>query len=175
MAIVDGTVAGDGAGPRTMIPKIKNTILAGYDQVSVDAVVAKIMGFEPMEFPFIKIAHDEGLGCGDIDQIEIVDPNGNEVDISHIDWKFSVGRSPVVWGDQQVRKGKLKFLEPLMHTWLFEIGPVQMSAVYHDFFWINTIGAKRIRDYNKTNWGKLFKEYRTENSVGETLNIIRKE
>ncbi|MHA1584375.1 MAG: DUF362 domain-containing protein, partial [Promethearchaeota archaeon] len=44
MAIVDGTVAGDGAGPRCMVPKIKNYIMCGYDQVAVDATAAKIMG-----------------------------------------------------------------------------------------------------------------------------------
>jgi hypothetical protein len=133
------------------------------------------MGFEPLDFPFIKLAHDEGLGCGDVDQIEVLNENGEEIDLSKINWGFKVGRSPVVWGDQQVRKGKLKFLEPLLHTWLFEVGPVQMSAVYHDFFWINTIGKRRIKEYNKTPWGKLFKKYSSSNLKDHKLNLIRSE
>ena len=44
LAVVDGTVCGDGAGPRTMIPRIKNYLLAGYDQVAVDAVVSHMLG-----------------------------------------------------------------------------------------------------------------------------------
>ena len=72
MAVVDGTVCGDGAGPRTMIPRIKNYLLAGYDQVAVDAVVAKMLGFEPLKLPAIKLAHEEGLGCGDFEDIEII-------------------------------------------------------------------------------------------------------
>ncbi|HDZ18701.1 MAG TPA: DUF362 domain-containing protein, partial [archaeon] len=64
LAIVDGTVCGDGAGPRTMIPKIKNYLIAGYDQVAVDTVVAKILGFDPLKLPAIRLAHDEGIGCG---------------------------------------------------------------------------------------------------------------
>ena len=59
-SVVDGTVCGDGAGPRTMIPRIKNYIIAGYDQVAVDAVVARMFGFQPLDLPAIKLAHDEG-------------------------------------------------------------------------------------------------------------------
>ena len=47
-AVMDGTVCGDGAGPRTMIPKIENYILAGNDQVAIDAISAKMMGFDPI-------------------------------------------------------------------------------------------------------------------------------
>ncbi|MBD3350451.1 MAG: DUF362 domain-containing protein, partial [Candidatus Lokiarchaeota archaeon] len=175
LAVVDGTVAGDGAGPRCMVPKIKNTIMAGYDQVAVDAVAAKIMGFEPLKLPFIELAHEDGLGCGDIDQIEVLNTDGEEININNIDWGFKVNRSLVIWGDQQVRKGKLKFLEPLMHTWLFEIGPVQLSKIYHDLFWINTVGKKRINEYNKTGWGKLFKQYPSKVANGQRLNRIRPE
>jgi uncharacterized protein (DUF362 family) len=169
-AVVDGTVAGDGAGPRCMIPRIKNTLMAGYDQVAVDAMAAKIMGFDPLKLPSIKMAHDEGLGCGDPDQIEIVGD-----DVSQENWHFKVERSIVIWGDQQVRKGKLKFLEPLMHTFLFEIGPVQLSAIYHDLFWYNTIGKQRIKEYNKTEWGHLFQQYPSEVAPGQRLNLIRPE
>ncbi|MBN1216644.1 MAG: DUF362 domain-containing protein [Candidatus Lokiarchaeota archaeon] len=154
MAIVDGTVCGDGAGPRTMIPRIKNYLLAGYDQVAVDTVVAKMLGFDPLKLPAIKLAHDEGLGCGDFDQIEII-----EEDISNINWKFSVKRSIVIWGDQMVRKGKLSFLEPLMHNKLFMRLPILGSLIYHDMFWYPTIGKKRIREFMKTDWGKTFQNY----------------
>jgi len=46
--VMDGTVCGDGAGPRTMVPCIKNLILAGGDSLAIDAVAAKMMGFDPM-------------------------------------------------------------------------------------------------------------------------------
>jgi uncharacterized protein (DUF362 family) len=170
MAIVDGTVAGDGAGPRCMIPKIKNYIMLGYDQVAVDATAAKIMGFDPMSMPFIRLCHDGGLGVGDTDQIDYVGE-----DISNVDWEFKVKRTLVVWGDQMVRKGKLKFIEPLMHTFLFNLGPVMLSAVYHDLFWYNTVGKQRITKYNKTAWGQLFKSYPSKVPRTQRLNLIRKE
>lgn len=154
MAIVDGTVCGDGAGPRTMIPRIKNYILAGYDQVAVDTVVAKMLGFDPMKLPAIKMAHDEGLGCGDFDQIEIIGE-----DVTDVNWNFKVKRSMVIWGDQQVRKGKLSFFEPLLHNKLFFSLPILGSLIYHDMLWYPTVGKRIIRDFMKTEWGKLFSDY----------------
>ncbi|MBN2155307.1 MAG: DUF362 domain-containing protein [Candidatus Lokiarchaeota archaeon] len=172
MAIVDGTVAGDGAGPRCLIPRIKNTILAGYDQVAVDAVVAKLMGFDPMKLPFIKIAHDMGLGCGDVDQIEIIGE-----DIRGENWGFKAKRSLVIWADQQVRKGRLRFLKEIMmyNRIVFNLLTVNMSGIYHDVVWYNTIGKYRIFRYNKTEWGKLFKSYSSVPLPNHILNTIRHE
>jgi len=157
MAIIDGTVCGDGAGPRTMIPRIKNYLLAGYDQVAVDAVVAKMLGFDPLNLPAIKLAHDEGLGCGDFKQIEIIGE-----DLSEVDWNFKVKRSLVIWGDQMVRKGKLSFLNPMMHNKLFMALPILGSLVFHDLMWYPTIGKKRIKKFMKTSWGKMFQNYPTK-------------
>ncbi len=154
MAVVDGTVCGDGAGPRTMIPRIKNYILAGYDQVAVDTVVAKMMGFEPLKLPAIKLAHDEGLGCGDFDQIELIGE-----DVSNINWHFNVKRSLVIWGDQMVRKGSLQFLNPLMRNKLFMAMPIMGSLIYHDMLWYPTIGKKRVNDFFETDWGRKFLSY----------------
>ncbi|MFX0034959.1 MAG: DUF362 domain-containing protein [Candidatus Hermodarchaeota archaeon] len=154
LAIVDGTVCGDGAGPRTMVPRIKNYILAGYDQVAVDTVVAKMMGFEPLKLPSINIAHDEGLGCGDFNQIEILGE-----DIPNINWNFKVKRSLVIWGDQMVRKGFLQFLYPLFRNELFFLGPTFASMIYHDMIWYPTIGKRRIKKFFQTEWGKLFLSY----------------
>ena len=71
-AVMDGTFAGDGPGPRCMIPRVKNVILASADQVAIDAVAAKLMGMDPLSIKFIRLAHELGLGCGDPRDIEIV-------------------------------------------------------------------------------------------------------
>jgi len=154
LSVVDGTVCGDGAGPRTMIPRIKNYLLAGYDQVAVDTVVARMFGFKPLELPAIKLAHDEGLGCGDFDQIEIIGE-----DVSNINWNFKVKRSLVIWGDQMVRKGQLHFLYPLFRSELFFLIPTYASMIYHDMLWYPLIGKKRIKKFHQTEWGKMFKAY----------------
>ncbi len=167
-AVVDGTVCGDGAGPRTMIPRIKNFLLAGYDQVAVDTVVARMMGFDPLKLPFIRIAHEMGLGTGDFDQIEVVGE-----DVSQENWKFHVSRSVVIWGDQAVRKGRLKVLEPILYNeFLFNLGPRMLSEIYHDFYWYNTTGRTRIDAFMKTEWGKLFQSYPHDFDV-RTLNSLK--
>ena len=71
-AVMDGTFAGDGPGPRCMDPQVKNVMLASSDQVAIDAVAAKLMGFDPMELRYLRLAHDAGLGCADPANIRIV-------------------------------------------------------------------------------------------------------
>ena len=50
----------------------KNVILASADQVAIDAVAAKLMGFDPMSIKYIRLAHEAGLGVGRPEEIEIV-------------------------------------------------------------------------------------------------------
>lgn len=153
-AVMDGTVCGDGAGPRTMIPKIKNFILASADSVAIDAVAAKMMGYDPMEIPYLRICDEMNLGVANPENIEILGE-----DISNINFGFTTKKSFVIWGDQMLRKGFLRFLEkPLLHSPLVVWAPFA-SNLYHDFLWYPTIGRKRIREFTKTTWGSLFDRY----------------
>lgn len=153
-AVMDGTVAGDGAGPRTMFPKVQNVILASADSVAIDAVAAKLMGFDPMEIPYLRMATEMGLGEGRIDNIEITGD-----DISRVNFNFRTRKSLVIWGDQMLRLGPLRFLEKLLlHSPLVVWAPFA-SNVYHDYLWYPTVGAKRIREFSGTSWGALFEEY----------------
>jgi len=152
--VMDGTVCGNGAGPRTMLPEIKNIILASGDSLAIDAVAAKIMGFEPMEIPYIRMAHERGLGVGDLREVEIAGE-----DISEMNFGFKTRRSLVIWGDQMIRRGFLRpFERLLLHSPLVFWAPFA-SNVYHDLMWYPTIGRKRIRRFMKTEWGALWKKY----------------
>jgi uncharacterized protein (DUF362 family) len=152
--VMDGTVCGDGAGPRTMIPCVKNLILASGDSVAIDSVAARLMGFDPMTIPYIRMAHERGLGVGDPAEIEVAGE-----DISGIDFGFRTRRSLVIWGDQMIRKGFLRSLEKiLLHSPLVVWAPFA-SNVYHDLMWYPTIGRRRIRRFLATDWGALWKSY----------------
>src|ERR1700689_5196897 len=99
-AVMDGTFAGDGPGPRCMVPYVKNVILASADQVAIDAVAAKLMGFVPMSIKFIRLAHDLGLGVGDPRDIEIVGEDITDVNFhfdSHSDTFASRGQKMIYW------------------------------------------------------------------------------
>jgi len=152
--VMDGTIAGDGAGPRTMIPRVKNLLLAASDSVAIDSTAARLMGFDPMSIPFLRMAHERGLGIADPRQIELV---GDDVSLENFGFKTS--RSLVIWGDQLIRKGFLRPLEHvLLHSPLVVWAPFA-SNVYHDMMWYQTIGQSRIRDFMRTEWGTLFKQY----------------
>ena len=71
LSIVDGIVAMEGLGPAGGEPKRLNTILAGFDPVAVDSVVAQIAGFSPTEVPHLLRSRDVGVGDFAIDS-EIV-------------------------------------------------------------------------------------------------------
>ena len=152
--VMDGTVCGDGAGPRTMRPEIKNYILASSDSVAIDSVSSKMMGFNPMEIPYIRMCHEMGLGKAELNEIEIIGE-----DISNVNFGFRAEKSLVISVDQLLRKGFLRFLEkPLLHTPLVIWAPIA-SNIYHDCLWYNFIGKKRIKEFMSTDWGRLFRRY----------------
>lgn len=155
LAVMDGTVCGDGAGPRTMKPFIGNYILASFDQVAIDAIAAKMMGFAPLSIPYLRIASEMRLGDADPKQIEIIGD-----DISEVNFHFKTKRSFVIWGDQMLRKGFLRPLKKIaLHSPLWVWAPFA-SNFYHDLLWYPIIGRKRIKEFQKTEWGKLFGEYK---------------
>ncbi|OFW14380.1 MAG: iron-sulfur cluster-binding protein [Acidobacteria bacterium RIFCSPLOWO2_12_FULL_67_14] len=152
--VMDGTVAGDGAGPRTMIPVVKNLILAAEDSIAIDAIAARLMGFDPLSIPFLRMAHERGLGVADPRDIELVGD-----DVSRENFGFRTKRSLVIWGDQMIRRGFLRPLERiLLHSPLMVWAPFA-SNVYHDWFWYPTVGRSRIRTFMRTDWGALFRRY----------------
>ena len=151
--VMDGTVAGNGAGPRTMTPEVKDYLLGAQDSVAIDAIAAKMMGFDPMGIPYLRMCHDRGLGVADPRDIEVVG-----VDIAGVDFGFQVSRSLVIWGDQMLRRGPLRFLEKLaLHSPLVVWAPMA-SNIYHDWLWYPTLGRSIIRRYDRTPWGRLFRE-----------------
>jgi uncharacterized protein (DUF362 family) len=157
-AVMDGTTAGNGPGPRTMIPVIKDYILASDDQVAIDAIAAKMMGFDPLTLPYIKLAHEAGLGVGDPREIEVVG-----ADISKESWGFRVGDNgasrvgDLMWFGPMKRFQKLFFHTPLVNV--FVLG----SEVYHDYLRWPNLDRKIFETWkNNSEWGKLFQEYSAE-------------
>jgi hypothetical protein len=154
-AVMDGTVMGDGAGPRTMVPRMGNLILASADQVAIDAIAAKIMGFDPWSIPYLRMCHERGLGVADPRRIELV----GDTELASTSMGFTTSRSLVIWGDQLIRRGPLRPLKRLLlHSPLVVWAPFA-SNVYHDLLWYPTVGRSRIRAFAGTPWGRLFEKY----------------
>jgi uncharacterized protein (DUF362 family) len=159
-AVMDGTVCGDGAGPRTMVPKIGNLILASADPVAIDSIAAKIMGFDPMSINYIRMCHEMGLGVGDPREIEVVGE-----DIEEINFHFKVSRSFVIWGDQMLRKGPLQPLEGIALRSPLVVWAPAASNIYHDMIWYPIVGQRLINEFMQTDWGQLFQSYRSTASL----------
>jgi uncharacterized protein (DUF362 family) len=53
ISIVDGIIAGEGNGPEAPNPKKTGVLVAGSNAVAVDAVCAKVMGFDWQKIPSI--------------------------------------------------------------------------------------------------------------------------
>ena len=158
-AVMDGTTVGNGPGPRTMVPVRKDVLLAAADQVAIDAVAAKMMGFDPLAIRYLALAHERGLGVADPRDIELV----GDADAGRENWHFSVGDNmasrvgDLLWFGPFKRLQRLFFHTPLVYVF------VAGSYVYHDFLWYPVFGRRAVRDFTRTSpWGALFARYLAE-------------
>jgi len=154
-AVMDGTFAGDGPGPRAMHWHEKDILLASADQVAIDATSAKLQGFDPMKLDFIRLAHEAELGIGDPRQIEIV---GYDIEQEQ-PWHFVQGDTFASTGQKMIYHGPLKPLEkPLLQS---PIVPWSYFAsnFYHNVYWYPFVGRQRVEAALDTKWGQMFKNY----------------
>jgi uncharacterized protein (DUF362 family) len=154
-AVMDGTFAGDGPGPRAMRWHEKNILLASADQVAIDAVSAKLQGFDPMKIEFIRTAHELGLGIGDPRQIEIVGYDINQ----ETPWNFVQEDTFASWGQKLIYHGPLKPFEKLLLQSPLVPWSYFASNFYHNVYWYPFIGRRRVAEALRTRWGRLFQQY----------------
>ena len=163
-AMMDGTTAGNGAGPRIMDPQVKNVILASSDQVAIDAVAAKMMGFNPLDIGYIRMAHEAGLGVGDPAGIELV----GDVEVASQNWHFRVGKtfhSFLAWLSWYGPTRRLQGL--IFHTPLVSL-TYPFSEIYHDYYrWPTRERFVYERWREETPWGRLFAEYGARGVLGQ--------
>lgn len=154
-AVMDGTIAGDGPGPRCLVPSVKNYLLASADQVAIDAIAAKMMGFEPMELKFIRLAHEAGLGCGDPREVEVVGE-----DISEVNFHFQKAANTLASrGQKLIYWGPLKPLEKILLRSFITPWSYLASVIFHDWLWHPLVGRRRTKKILRTEWGELFRRY----------------
>ena len=157
-AVMDGTFAGDGPGPRCMVPHVKDVILASADQVAIDAVAARLMGLDPLSIRYIRLAHDLGLGCGDPREIQIV---GDKAAASE-NWRFDGPFKRMTFASRMQHKiywGPLKkpiewSLKTVLAPWAY-----MASVVYHDSFWYPFVAKTQMRQALDSHWGRLFRNW----------------
>jgi hypothetical protein len=77
--ILDGIIGMDGAGPHAGLVTKPRIVLASSDVVAFDAVGCAIMDIHPFEIPATQAAMKDGLGTGDLREIEVLGKTIEEV------------------------------------------------------------------------------------------------
>jgi len=154
-AVMDGTFAGDGPGPRAMRWHEKDILLASADQVAIDSVSARLQGFDPMSIRFIRQAHEMGLGVGDPRQIEIV---GYDIE-QEGSWHFTQEDTFASKGQKMIYHGPLKPLEKVLLQSPLVPWSYFASNFYHNVYWYPFVGRPRVAAALNTEWGRLFASY----------------
>lgn len=154
-SMMDGTTAGDGAGPRMVRPVVKNVILASADQVAIDAVAARLMGFDPFTIRYIRLAHEQGLGVGDTREIEMVGD-----DVSGENWGFKVGHNSHTFLAWLAWYGPTKVFQKLVLRTPLVVIPTLIGEIEQDcLYWPLKYRGIAERWRTQTAWGQLFQQY----------------
>ena len=72
LIVVDATrimLTGGPRGPGTLAHP--NQLVFGTDPVAVDAYAAALFKKKPFDIPHIQIAHEMGIGCGDLSKVNV--------------------------------------------------------------------------------------------------------
>ncbi|MDE2768508.1 MAG: DUF362 domain-containing protein [Chloroflexota bacterium] len=154
-AVMDGTLVGEGPGPRCLRVHERNLMLAGADQVALDATSARLMGLDPFEIPFLRMAHEDGLGTADAREIEVVG-----ADLDEVHWQVAAREDTFASrGQKAIYWGPLKRLEKVLLRTVIAPWSYAASRLYHDVYWYNVVGRGRVRRALQGPWGELFRRY----------------
>jgi uncharacterized protein (DUF362 family) len=81
LAVMDGIVGMEGEGATNGTPIESRVILSSRDCVALDAVASEVMVFHHRDILTTCIAHNRGLGVGELERIEVVGEKINDVNI----------------------------------------------------------------------------------------------
>ncbi|MFC1925356.1 DUF362 domain-containing protein [Chloroflexota bacterium] len=112
LTIMDGIVAMEGDGPSSGKPRQAGVVLAGRDAVAVDAVATKITGVDPLDIYTTRYADEQGLGVGNLENIDIVGERLEEVSIP--DFKLPSSAANIIM--KRIPKFLFRFIQAQIAT-----------------------------------------------------------
>ena len=146
-AVMDATVGLEGNSPKSGEPRVVDRVLASGDFVALDAVVAKILGFDPAQIQHIQNCHQLELGTGNLDEIEVV----GDDDLS-LNLHFKPARHNLVsWLELALRKSFFKWL--FFDTPIFPLCCWGARMWYYGWYYL--VRGTKLRDeiVNNTRYG----------------------
>jgi uncharacterized protein (DUF362 family) len=136
-AVMDGTVGLEGNGPKAGIPRVADLVLASGNLVGLDAVAARVMGFDPERIPHLLRCAEEGLGS--VTGFAVA---GAGVDDLRQEW-VPARHNAVSWLELALRRSALRRL--VFHTPLFRL-MCWGARRYYDV-WDAVVGRRYRRDF----------------------------
>jgi hypothetical protein len=121
-------------------------------------VAAKLMGFDPMSIRYIRLAHEQGLGTGDVRQIDLVGD-----DVSNENWNFKITRNTHTFLAWLSWYGPTRFLQKMIFRTPFVVLPIAISEAEQDYFYWPLKYKRVTKEWQKnTEWGALFQRYQQQ-------------
>jgi len=116
LTIVDGLVGLEGDGPIAGIPKKMSLIMGGDNIVATDAVMCRIMDFDPLASGLIKNVYERGMGPVDLNKIEFSGTHWEDVKNPYI----GPPQDLISRSERWVRKHP-KLANFIYRSWFFKI------------------------------------------------------
>lgn len=137
-AVMDATIALEGNSPKSGKPKVVNRVLASGDFVALDAVAAKIMGFEPAQIGHLEECVAAGLGVADLGRITAV----GDDDLS-LNLRFIPARHNLVSWFELVLRRRAALRRLFFDTPLFRLCCDATVLYYAAWYYVLGIGRGR--------------------------------
>ena len=135
-AVCDATIGLEADGPKTGRPRQVDRILASRDIVALDAVCARLMGFDPWEIGHLRLLTEDGVGSAfDYDVLG--------EDISELNLRFAPARH------NMVSVVELAFRNSVIRRQIFETPVFKLmcwGAIGWYLIWYHLGSGARIRD-----------------------------
>jgi hypothetical protein len=138
------------------------------------------MGFDPLTIRYIRLAHEAGLGVGDVREIALVGDTAAAAENWHFVGPFrrmtfaSRMQHQIYWGP--LKRPVEWSLKTVLAPWAY-----LASVLYHDSFWYPLFGRRQMRAALESDWGRLFANWESLvpdaqgfPSVGAAPAVIRR-
>jgi len=152
LAIADGAYMGTGPGPRRLGYRQADILAASADPLALDAFIARRLGFELSDIPFIEAAAAPDRG-------RVVEIDGMAFVGDEDAWKERPSMPPMrASGFDRA----LWRLERGLNDSALGTPTSELAMAYNDWYWYITKAEKQLKPFWKSPWGKVFEGFRRD-------------
>ncbi len=127
-AVCDATVAMEGDGPKTGVPRRVDRVLASRDIVALDSVVARMMGFDPQQIDHLQALQEDGSGS--MEDVQVVGESIDGVDLGFAD----AHHNAVSFVEMALRHTPLQ--RAVFHTRMLDVMCAGANAWYRAWYYL---------------------------------------